>query len=154
LVTNLFSSEYVFVFWSVFYWIFGKQKFCSFPRGLEVVKEMKLQRWGSSHCHTRQCWAILVIKTQLRNMWVINHPIIIDMNWRLEDDIASCIMSVINPVIFFCTQKHSQISRSRSQRPLVRIPMEAWMSVCVSPMCACSGLATGWFPVQGVLPTV
>jgi hypothetical protein len=40
----------------------------------------------------------------------------------------------------------------------VRIPLEVWMSVCVSSVlvlsCICSGLATGWSPVQGVLPTV
>jgi hypothetical protein len=38
------------------------------------------------------------------------------------------------------------------------IPLEAWMFVCVSSVfvlsCVGSGLATGWSPVQGVLPTV
>jgi hypothetical protein len=40
----------------------------------------------------------------------------------------------------------------------VRITLEAWISACVYSVCAvlcvCSGLATGWSPVQGVLPTV
>jgi hypothetical protein len=40
----------------------------------------------------------------------------------------------------------------------VWIPFVAWMSVCVYSVfvlsCVGSGLATGWSPVQGVLPTV
>jgi hypothetical protein len=67
----------------------------------------------------------------------------------------------------FCSDKYC---RSRSQwsyelsllartlRSWVQIPFEAWKSVCVYSVCFVlyvgSGLATGWSPVQGVLPTV
>jgi hypothetical protein len=41
---------------------------------------------------------------------------------------------------------------------VVRIPLKAWMFVCVYSVCVVpcvgSGLATGWSPVQGVLLTV
>jgi hypothetical protein len=40
----------------------------------------------------------------------------------------------------------------------IRIPLEAWISVCVYSVCvvlfAGKGLAKGWFPVRRVLPTV
>jgi hypothetical protein len=47
-------------------------------------------------------------------------------------------------------------SPSRTLGSWFRIPHEAWMSVCVYSVCVVlcvgSGLATGWSPVQGVLP--
>jgi hypothetical protein len=44
---------------------------------------------------------------------------------------------------------------ARTLRSWVRIPLKAWMSVCVySVFVLGSGLATGWSPIQGVLPTV
>jgi hypothetical protein len=40
----------------------------------------------------------------------------------------------------------------------LRIPLKAWMSLCVYSVCVVlcvgSGLATGWSPVQEVLPTI
>jgi hypothetical protein len=40
----------------------------------------------------------------------------------------------------------------------VRIPLKAWIPLCVYSVfvfsCVGSGLALGWFPIQGVLPTV
>jgi hypothetical protein len=40
----------------------------------------------------------------------------------------------------------------------VQIPLKAWTSVCVYSVfvlsCVGSGLATGWYLIQGVLPTV
>jgi hypothetical protein len=49
----------------------------------------------------------------------------------------------------------------RTLRSWVRIPLKVWMfGVCMRLFCVCvvlsvgSGLATGWSPVQGVLPTV
>jgi hypothetical protein len=40
----------------------------------------------------------------------------------------------------------------------IRIPLETWMSMCVYSVCVVlcvgSGLAMGWSPVQGALPTV
>jgi hypothetical protein len=54
--------------------------------------------------------------------------------------------------------RHELSSPASTLGSWVRIPVEAWMSVCVYSVCAdlrvCSGLATGWSPVQGVLPTV
>jgi hypothetical protein len=47
---------------------------------------------------------------------------------------------------------------ARTLESWVRIPLEAWMFVCVCFVFVLSwvssGLATGWSPVQGVLPTV
>jgi hypothetical protein len=82
------------------------------------------------------------------------------------------IMMVIKIII--TKSKLSIRSDGRSQRPRglrhkmswpawtlglwVRIPLDAWMSVCVYAVfvlsCVSSGLATGWSLVQGDLPTV
>jgi hypothetical protein len=49
-------------------------------------------------------------------------------------------------------------SLARTLGSWVRIPLKVWMYVCVYSVfvlpCVGSGLATGWSPVQGVLPTV
>jgi hypothetical protein len=54
--------------------------------------------------------------------------------------------------------RHEPSSPAQTLKSCVRIPLEAWMSVCVYSVfvlsCVCSRLATGWSPVQGVLPTV
>jgi hypothetical protein len=53
--------------------------------------------------------------------------------------------------------RHEMSSLARTLWSWVRIPLKAWISVCVFPVfvfCLGSGLATGWSPVQGVLQTV
>jgi hypothetical protein len=55
--------------------------------------------------------------------------------------------------------RHEPSSPARILGWSVRIPLEAWMSPCAFihvciVLCVGSGLATGWSPVQGVLPTV
>jgi hypothetical protein len=54
--------------------------------------------------------------------------------------------------------RNELFSPTRTLRSWVRIPLEACMPVCVysvcAVLCAGNGLATGWFPDQGVLPTV
>jgi hypothetical protein len=52
-----------------------------------------------------------------------------------------------------CRLRHEQSSLARTLGSWwVRIPLEAWMSVCLcAVLCAGSNLATGWSPVQGVL---
>jgi hypothetical protein len=51
--------------------------------------------------------------------------------------------------------KHELSSLARTLGSWVRIPLEAWMSVCVYYVFALgSGLATSWSLVQGVLPNV
>jgi hypothetical protein len=54
--------------------------------------------------------------------------------------------------------KHEPSSPARTLGSWVRIPLEAWMSVCVycvfALSCVGSGFATDWSPVQGVLLTV
>jgi hypothetical protein len=54
--------------------------------------------------------------------------------------------------------RHELSSLARILGSWVRIPLKAWMSVCVYSVfvlpCIGSGLATGWSLVQGVLPTV
>jgi hypothetical protein len=54
--------------------------------------------------------------------------------------------------------KHELSSLARTLGSWVRIPLKAWMSVCVYSVfvlsCVGSGLATGWSPIQGVLLTV
>jgi hypothetical protein len=49
---------------------------------------------------------------------------------------------------------HDPSSSAGTLGSWVPIPLEAWMSVCVYSVCVGSGLATGWPPFQGVLPTV
>jgi hypothetical protein len=52
---------------------------------------------------------------------------------------------------------HVWSSIARTLGSWVQIPLEAWMCVrvfCVVLSCVVSGLATGWSPVQGVLPNV
>jgi hypothetical protein len=54
--------------------------------------------------------------------------------------------------------RHELSSPAQTLGSWVRIPLEASMSVCIysvcAVLCADSGLATGWTPVQGFLPTV
>jgi hypothetical protein len=51
--------------------------------------------------------------------------------------------------------RHELSSLAGTLGSWVRIPLKAWMSVCVySVFVLGSGLSTGWSPVQGVLPTV
>jgi hypothetical protein len=54
--------------------------------------------------------------------------------------------------------RHEMSSPAWTLRSWARIPLEAWMFVCVYSVfvlsCVSSGLATGWSPIQGVLPTV
>jgi hypothetical protein len=55
--------------------------------------------------------------------------------------------------------RYEQSSSARTLGSWVRIPLEAWLyvyiySVFVLFFCVDSGLATGWFLVQWVLPTV
>jgi hypothetical protein len=54
--------------------------------------------------------------------------------------------------------RHEMSSSAWTLGSLVRIPLEAWMFVCVYSVfvlsCVSSGLATGWSLVQGALPTV
>jgi hypothetical protein len=53
---------------------------------------------------------------------------------------------------------HEMTSPSQTVGSWVRVTLVAWMSVRVSSVfvlsCVGSGLATGWSPVRGVLPTV
>jgi hypothetical protein len=57
-----------------------------------------------------------------------------------------------------CGLRHVLSSLARTLGSWVRIPLTAWMSVCVYSVCVVlcvgSGLATDWSPVQGVLQTV
>jgi hypothetical protein len=50
------------------------------------------------------------------------------------------------------------MNRSHWPRPnagiVVRFPLKVWRSVCAFILCVGSGLATGWSPLQGALPTV
>jgi hypothetical protein len=49
--------------------------------------------------------------------------------------------------------RNEMSSLPRTLGSWVRIPLEAWMSVCVYPVFVLgSGLAMGWSPVEGVLP--
>jgi hypothetical protein len=54
--------------------------------------------------------------------------------------------------------RHELSSSARTLGSWVRIPLEAWVSVCVYSVCVVlyvgRGSATGWSPIQGVLPTV
>jgi hypothetical protein len=52
--------------------------------------------------------------------------------------------------------RHELSSLIRTLGSLFRMPLEAWMSVCVYSVVLCvgSGLATGWSPILGILPTV
>jgi hypothetical protein len=54
--------------------------------------------------------------------------------------------------------RHEPSSSARTLGSWVQIPLKAWMSACIYSVfvlsCVGSGLATGWSPVQRVLPTV
>jgi hypothetical protein len=51
--------------------------------------------------------------------------------------------------------RHELSSPARTLRSWVQIPLKEWMAVlCAFILCIGRGLATGWSPVQGVLPTV
>jgi hypothetical protein len=67
-------------------------------------------------------------------------------------------------VFIWCRSQWPRVLRREMSSPpqtlgsWVRIPLEAWMFVCVYSVCAVfcvgSGFVTGWYPVQRVLPTV
>jgi hypothetical protein len=64
---------------------------------------------------------------------------------RRTSDIAVCVANL----------GHDLPSLARALGSWVRIPLEAWMSVCVySVFMLVKCLATGWSLVQGVLPNV
>jgi hypothetical protein len=50
--------------------------------------------------------------------------------------------------------RHELFPLARTLGSWVRIPLKGWMFVCVYSVCIGSVLATGWSPIQGVLPTV
>jgi hypothetical protein len=50
--------------------------------------------------------------------------------------------------------RHELSSPARTLGSWVRIPLNTWMFVCLFYVCVGSGLATGWFPIQGVLASV
>jgi hypothetical protein len=50
--------------------------------------------------------------------------------------------------------RHELSSPARTLGSWIRIPIKAWMFVCVYSVCIGSGLATGWSPIQGVSPAV
>jgi hypothetical protein len=56
-----------------------------------------------------------------------------------------------------CGLRYEMSSLAQTLGSFVRIPLKVWMFVCVYSVfvltCVDSGLATGWTPVQGVLPT-
>jgi hypothetical protein len=49
--------------------------------------------------------------------------------------------------------RHELSSPARMLGSCVRIPLKAWIFVCLFCVCISSGFATGWSPIQGVLPT-
>jgi hypothetical protein len=54
--------------------------------------------------------------------------------------------------------RYEMFSRAETMGLWARIPLKAWMSVCIYSVCVVlcvgSGLATGWSPGQGVLSSV
>jgi hypothetical protein len=81
---------------------------------------------------------------------------------RLNRVLLLLIFIIIIIIIITVTGglRHEPSSPARKLGSWVRISLEAWMFVCVRLFCVCvvlcvgRGLATGWSPVQGVLPTV
>jgi hypothetical protein len=71
-----------------------------------------------------------------------------------------CIFPYINLYRSQCPRglKHDLSSLARSLGSWVRIPLNAWMTVCVYSVfmlsCVGSDLATGWSPVQGILSSI
>jgi hypothetical protein len=64
----------------------------------------------------------------------------------------------VTPITVAARSKAWTSSLARTLGSWIRIPLKAWMSVCVYSvcvvLCVSSGLAMDWSPVQGVLPTV
>jgi hypothetical protein len=101
------------------------------------------------------CWRVQIMKT--------HYPVFFT---------AYCYYSFVGPNILIIPDTYINFGRSQWPRGLrhkpsspartlgswVLIPLEAWKSVCVYSVCVVpcvgSGLATGWSPVQGVLPIV
>jgi hypothetical protein len=89
--------------------------------------------------------------------------------WAVCGDVLIKIMPKLKFILKYATRNRSQwphglrhelSSLVRTLGSWVRIPLKAWMSVlCAFILCLCCscvgrGLATGWSPVQGVLPIV
>jgi hypothetical protein len=70
-----------------------------------------------------------------------------------------CAKPTANRLSYGTAWAHEPSSPAQTLGSWDRIPLEAWISVCVRLFCVCvvlcigSCFATGWFPVQWVLPT-
>jgi hypothetical protein len=95
--------------------------------------------------------------------WVLFSVGFLGPSWHISDNYLKSGHSHFLPYI--CPVNNDSLiiipSITVSTRTLgswVRILLEAWMCVCFYSVCAVlcvdSGLARGWSPVQGVLPTV
>jgi hypothetical protein len=78
--------------------------------------------------------------------------------------VCSTANNACTKYVYLLEQMFPRVYISRSQWLLARMlgswvwnPLKAWIAVhliCVCVLCVGSGLATGWSPTQGVLPTV
>jgi hypothetical protein len=79
----------------------------------------------------------------------------LDMLLVCESDTMLCCWRSCEAYLCLPITVAARSSPARRLGSWVRIPLKAWMSVCVySVFVLGSGLATGLFPTQGVLPTV
>jgi hypothetical protein len=128
----------------------------------------------SSHVHSYRRWK--GVQSSLTMLSIIQFHELIKIMFNRPNDLLTMssyfIYYYVQSYIANIYENYSiRIKRSRSQWPRslrhelsslartlgswVRIPLEAWMSVCVYSVCVLgSGLATGWSLVQGVLPNV
>jgi hypothetical protein len=85
---------------------------------------------------------IIVLKRYFRNTayCLQNH----------DQNVFSCCIWTFGRSQWLRGLGHELSSPARTLGSSARIPLETWMSVCIYSLC----VATGWSPIQGVLPTL
>jgi hypothetical protein len=109
------------------------------------------RRGGGGRMLRQVCWSSsnrTVYITVQNNLRVFRSSILSrEHNWSVRSQWSRAL-------------RHEPSSIARTLGSWAQIPLKAWMCVCVRLFCVCvvlcvgSVLATGWSPVQEVLPTV
>jgi hypothetical protein len=93
---------------------------------------------------------------EVSNAWIVGYFAALSMS-KLQRWIMGMVKYELSRSQLSRGLRHEPSSPARTQGSWVRIPLKAWISVhlfCVCVLCVGSGLATGWSPIQGILPTV
>jgi hypothetical protein len=126
-----------------------------------IVREKKIWSWVSWDLEPRMT-VLVRANNNLHDRSVINFPELINCRYTIDRKFKFTQQPFYYLIFKQCGGLswwprglgHELSSLARTLGSWVRIPLKAWMSVYAFILCVGSGLATGWFPVQGVIPCV